>query len=88
MFSLFFYIYIFPEGFAIMCNTQLTSDKINFIFAILRRCNQRAICLSAQNYNFLLALHVCVRNIARQSVLPQAECHASDLSDPCHHYPL
>lgn len=47
--SFFFFI---PEGFLITCNTLLTDDKINFILAISGRCNQHAICLSAQNYHF------------------------------------
>lgn len=41
-----------PEGFLIRCNTLLTNDKTNFILAISGRCNQHAICLSAQNYRF------------------------------------
>lgn len=86
LFSFFFFV---PEGFLIRCNTLLTNDKINFISAISGRCNQHAICLSAQNYHFLLALHICRRNIARQSVLTRGgvPCiSASDLRDPCHHY--
>ena len=85
----FLFFFFVPEGFLIRCNTLLTNDKMNFISAISGRCNQHAICLSAQNYHFLLALHICRRNIARQSVLTRGgvPCiSASDLRDPCHHY--
>lgn len=68
-------IIIILDGFHIRCNTLLTYDKMNF--SLSGRCNQRAICLSAQNYLFLLALHICCRTIVHQSVLTQGEWHAS-----------
>lgn len=52
-----------------MCNTLLTSDKVNFISAISRRCNQLAIFAKCTKRSFLLTLHICSGNIVPQEYI-------------------